>query len=109
MFEILRRNHMRVVQGDTASFTINVENYNFVEGDIVYFTVKENVQDSKYAIQKIVKNFDGNVVRFNLSSSDTNIDVGDYFYDIQVSLANGIVDTVVLPSKFEVIGGITND
>ena len=109
MFEILRRNHMRVVQGDTASFTINVENYNFVEGDIVYFTVKENVQDSKYVIQKIVKNFDGNVVRFNLSSSDTNIDVGDYVYDIQVSLANGVVDTVVLPSKFEVIGGITND
>ena len=109
MFEILRKNHMRVVQGDTASFNISVDNYSFVEGDKVYFTVKKDMQDSKYVIQKIANSFEDNIVKFNLNPSDTNIDIGDYIYDIQVSLINGVVDTIVLPSKFEVIGGVTHD
>ena len=109
MFEILRKNHMRVVQGDSAAFDIDIENYNFVDGDKIYFTVKKNIEDSKYVIQKIVDNFNNNSAKFSLNPSDTNIDVGEYVYDIQVSLLNGIVDTVVLPSKFEVIGGVTDD
>ena len=43
MFEILRKNHMKVVQGDTAIFNININDYEFVDGDIVYFTVKKDI------------------------------------------------------------------
>ena len=44
MFEILRKNHMRVVQGDSAAFDIDIENYNFVDGDKIYFTVKKKTK-----------------------------------------------------------------
>ena len=109
MFEILRKNHMRVVQGDTGIFNINVEGHEFVEGDLVYFTVKKDIKDKEYVLQKIVSEFTDNTAIFNLSKEDTNLEVGSYIYDIQTSLINGIVDTIVLPAKFEVIGGVTND
>ena len=109
MFEILRKNHMRVVQGDTAIFNINFYDYEFVDGDIVYFTVKKDIKDMDYVLQIIVSTFTDYNAIFKLNKDDTNIEVGNYIYDIQASLHNGIVDTIILPSKFEVIGGVTND
>ena len=109
MFEILRKNHMRVVHGDTAIFNININDYEFVDGDIVYFTVKKDIKDKDYVLQKKVNTFICNNAIFELNKDDTNIEVGNYIYDIQASLHNGIVDTIILPSKFEVIGGVTND
>ena len=54
MFEILKKNHMRVVQGDTAIFNITIADYNFSQGDLVYFTVKKDIKDKEYALQKVV-------------------------------------------------------
>ena len=109
MFEILNSNHMRIVQGDTAIFDLNISDYNFVEGDVVYFTVKKSIKDKEYTLQKVVTEFNKNTAKFKLSKEDTNIRAGNYIYDIQVSLQDGRVDTIVLPSKFEVIEGVTNE
>ena len=109
MFEILGSNHMRIVQGDTAIFNLNISDYNFVEGDVVYFTVKKSIKDKEYALQKVVTEFNENTAKFKLNKEDTNIKAGNYIYDIQVSLQDGRVDTIVLPSKFEVIEGVTNE
>lgn len=107
MFEILRGNKMRVVQGDTAVFNITLSNHAFVPGDLVYFTLKSKIEDTEITLQKIVDNFEDSKARFVLSKEDTGLPVGNYIYDIQLSLSDGRVDTVVLPSKFEVIGGVT--
>ena len=109
MFEILGSNHMRIVQGDTAIFNLNISDYNFVEGDVVYFTVKKSIKDKEYALQKVVTEFNENTAKFKLNKEDTNIKAGNYIYDIQVSLQDGRVDTIVLPSKFEVLEGVTNE
>ena len=109
MFTIDYKKRIKIVKGDTAIFDIDMNNYNFVEGDKVYFTVKKNVDDVENAIQKIVSTFDGNRAKVILSKDDTNIDAGVYLYDVQCSLSNGIVDTVILPTKFEILGGITHD
>lgn len=109
MFTIDNKKRMKIVKGDTAIFDINMKGYNFIEGDKVYFTVKISVDDVENIIQKIVTEFDENIAKIVLSSSDTNIDVGSYLYDIQCSLTDGRVDTVIPPTKFEVIGGVTHD
>ena len=109
MFEILGSNHMRIVQGDTAIFDLNISDYNFVEGDVVYFTVKKSIKDKEYTLQKVVTEFNENTAKFKLNKEDTNIRAGNYIYDIQVSLQDGRVDTIVLPSKFEVLEGVTNE
>ena len=109
MFLIDNKKRIKIVSGDTAIFDISVSGYNFVEGDKVYFTVKKNIDDTENAIQKIVTKFDGNTAKVILCKEDTNIPAGIYLYDVQCSLINGIVDTVVLPTKFEVLGGVTHD
>ena len=109
LFTIDRKKQMTITKGDTAFFDVTISNYEFVEGDILYFTVKEDVNSDKNVIQKKVTEFDKNVAKIVLSISDTNIDLGSYVYDIQLSLSDGRVDTVMLPTKFEVIAGVTHD
>ena len=109
LFTIDNKKRMKVVKGDTAIFNINVNGYEFVEGDKVYFTVKKSVDDTENKIQKVITSFEGNQARVFLCKEDTNIEVGEYLYDVQCSLSNGIVDTIILPTKFEVIGGVTHD
>ena len=109
MFTIDYKRRIKIVKGDTAIFDIDMENYEFVEGDKVYFTVKKNVDDTENAIQKVISTFDRNKAKIFLSKEDTNIDTGVYLYDVQCSLVNGVVDTIILPTKFEIIGGITHD
>lgn len=109
MFVIDNKNRMKIVKGDTAIIDITVNNYEFVEGDKIYFTVKTSVDDTENIIQKIVSVFDENKAKITLCKEETNIDEGVYLYDIQCSLANGIVDTIIPPTKFEVLGGVTHD
>ena len=109
MFTIDYKRRMKIIKGDTAVFDINLKNYKFVNGDKVYFTVKTSVDDTDKTIQKVITSFDGSRARVFLSKEDTDVEVGIYLYDIQCSLANGIVDTVVPPTKFEIIGGVTHD
>ena len=109
MINTKRNNRLETYRGDTGILNVNVSGYNFVEGDIVYFTVKKSIKDKEHVIQKVVTEFNENTAKFKLSKEDTNIKAGNYIYDIQVSLQDGRVDTIVLPSKFEVLEGVTNE
>lgn len=103
-------NYMTVVKGDTAIFNLEIENYKLEYGDIVYFTVKESIDDKEPpVIRKVVNEFEDGIAKFSLTSDDTNIETGKYYYDIQVSLLDGRVDTVITPSRFKVIGGVTSE
>lgn len=109
MFNIDTKNKITIVQGDTAIIDLQVNNNTFVEGDKVYLTVKNSVYDTEKVLQKIVATFENNIAKIQLSKTDTNIEIGMYQYDIQLSLLDGRVDTVVGPASFEIIGGVTSD
>ena len=109
IFTIDKKNKITIVRGDTAIFDLTLDNYTFVEGDKVYFTVKNTVYDTLNIIQKVITEFEENKVRIMLTKEDTDIDIGMYTYDVQCSLVNGLVDTVIIPATFEVIGGVTSD
>ena len=109
MFTIDYKKRITIVKGDTAIFNISMHNYEFVEGDKVYFTVRKNADDMESVIQKTISVFDGRKAKIFLSKEDTDIQAGTYLYDVQCSLANGVVDTIILPTRFEILGGITHD
>lgn len=109
MFTIDKKNKITIVQGDTLILDLVLDNYNFVQEDKVYLTVKNSVYDTENLIQEIVTKFEGNKARIMLTKDQTNVEVGAYVYDIQCSLNGNIVDTVIPLASFEVIGGITND
>ena len=107
MFRIDSTNKITTVQGDTGVIEFKLTNDTLSEGDIVYFTVKKSY-NSPASIVKKVTTFGQDVATIELTSNDTWIDVGVYLYDIQVSFKDGRVDTVILPTTFTVIGGITD-
>lgn len=105
MFKI-ENNTITVIQGDTGVITFKLADYELKTGDIVKLTVKENYK-SEAVIKKQVFAFEDGVAKIVFSHTDTDIEPKTYLYDIQVNLADGRVDTVVAPSKFKVLGGIT--
>lgn len=97
-------NNMKMVRGDTLSFAIQ---YTFDEKtiqdlDTCYFSCKKNSDDEEYIFQKslndgISKVADGQY-RIRIAPEDTeDIEVGNYFYDLEIGL-NG--------DKFTVLNGI---
>lgn len=102
-------NEINVTKGDTAIFQLKLDNYTFVNGDVVHFNVKRSPKDEEYSISKEVREFEGNIVKIILTSKDTRIDKGKYWYDIQCNLLDGRVDTVINKERFIVLEDINNE
>lgn len=100
-------NQMTIVMKDTASFDIAFDNYYLVTGDKVTFTVAKEKESQDPLIQKELTEFGGGIARIQLSSDETDLPKGSYYYDIQVETGDGRVDTVVGPAKFKVLEGVT--
>lgn len=97
---------LTIVAKDTGSFTLSLDNYLLGEGDKVYFTVNTELENPEPVIQKEITVFDNYCAVIALTTEDTNIAVGTYYYDIEVNTVDGRVDTVLGPAKFKVVGGV---
>lgn len=104
---IVNGTDMSMVRGDTESITIKMQDKDgvkvpFVDGDILYMTVKRSGTTTRKILQKVVNSFtDGNAEIF-ISSEDTkNIPFLEYVYDIQVNrIEDGSITTIIPASKF---------
>ena len=105
----LEGNEINITRGDTALIDFTLDNHEFVDGDVVYFSVKRSTKDTSYIINKEITNFNGNTAIIELLSDDTRIPKGKYWYDIQCSLADGRVDTVVNKERFIVLEDVNNE
>ena len=96
-----------IVRKDTGDLTIALENYILDTGDEVVFTVSSGYDLKNPLIQKRITEFHNHSALVHLSVEDTDLDPGEYLYDVQVNAADGRVDTVLGPAKFKITGGIT--
>lgn len=99
-------NAISIVAKDTGDFVISVDNYLLAEGDTVYFTVNVDLEKENPLISKEIKEFVDNKAVVRLTTQDTNLAIGTYYYDIQINTADGRVDTVLGPAKFKITGGV---
>ena len=60
----------------------------------------------KHQIQKVITEFTDNKALVQLSTSDTDLPIGNYYYDVEIDTADGRVDTVIGPARFKIIGGV---
>lgn len=95
-----------IIAKDTGDFVISFDDYLLDEGDTVYFTVNDELEKNNPRIQKVINEFVNNKAVIRLTTQDTNIPVGNYYYDVEVDTADGRVDTVLGPAKFKVLGGV---
>lgn len=128
MFELTNKGVIRVSQGDT--FTLNViSSIPFKEGDIATLTVKDDLDDTKVILEKVVTEFNkvrykdkncccnsdkdwkfAGMARFKFDSLDTCKEAGTYYYDVQLDYKeHGIRYTAMWPTKFIIVEDVTNN
>jgi hypothetical protein len=97
-------NTIFLTRGDTFKAHLSINNpdgsvYTPVEGDTVRFALKENIEDQECLI---LKNIPIDTMLLVLEPQDTKpLDFGSYIYDIQLTKANGEVDTFITASKLK--------
>jgi hypothetical protein len=99
---------IQLTRGDTAYLHVPLRttdgSYTIDPTDTLTFSVKKNTRATDYIFQK--ENVGDDV--FHIEPSDTaEVAFGKYTYDIQLTMSNGDVFTVVPPSTFEVLAEVT--
>lgn len=103
---------IKLTRGDTMvaalSLTKDGEPYVLAEGDSVLFAVKSKLNPYKTAYvesQPLVrKAIDTETMQLSLDPADTvSLPFGTYHYDIQVTFADGSVDTVINNAVLEIV------
>ena len=92
-----------LTRGDTLHLQVGMmignEAYELQEGDVVRFAMKKEYEDDEPLILKNLE--DG---WLNLVPGDTKeLEFGDYVYDIQLTTAEGEVDTFIHEAKFSLL------
>lgn len=109
MLNIDENNNIALTRGDSASIAVSLKNpdgteYVLQSGDVLLFTVKHNCITEDIIIQKDISTD----AIININPADTAaLLYGEYFYDVQLTKANGDVNTVIPPRDFIVAKEVT--
>lgn len=102
-----------MVSGDTElvglELTQNAEDLKFVAGDKVYFSVKKNISDTTYLFQAVADLAPTKQPLKILPEHTKNLAEGTYWYDIQMTTAALGIKTIVWPTTFTIVRGVTHD
>jgi uncharacterized membrane protein YkoI len=103
MFTIVSNGDIQLTRGDTARFTVAINNngqpYTVQEDDVITLTVKATYEDTKALIEKKITGDD----LIHIKPIDTKgLDFGRYVYDVQLTTADGDNYTVVADKTFTI-------
>lgn len=94
-------NSLTIIRGDSDSLTVTCTNpdktiHPLVEGDIIYFSLKDSIKDEEFSLQKSVSTFtpEGKAV-VELTHEDTmSLTSPQYKYSVQLRRADDTVSTL---------------
>ena len=103
---------IQMIRGDTESLSVRMHQDGaqvpFEAGDTLYFTVKYNHETDEKLLQKVITEFPGGEAVIHIAPEDTKpLLFGDYYYDLQLTRADGTVTTIIPPSTFEISPEVT--
>lgn len=89
--------NLKMVRGDTLSFGIeySFDDESVQDLDTCYFSCKQNADDEEYIFQKSlndgISKVDDGKYRVRVAPEDTeNVEVGNYYYDLEIGLNDDI-------------------
>lgn len=98
-------NFIYLTKGDTAYLTIELEdNDEFQVGDSVAFNVKRFLKnDAMYIIHKeVTVASNSSTIEIKIEPAETeDLNCGLYYYDVQLTRANGDIFTIITPDENE--------
>ncbi len=103
-FKVSNKNTIFLTRGDTFKAKLTINNpdgseYTPMDGDSIRFALKENVEDRKCLI---LRDIPIDTMLLILYPEDTeDLEFGNYVYDIQLTKANGDIDTFITASKLK--------
>ena len=102
--------NLNMVRGDTLAFAIEIEGLN-QDLDTCYFSCKKDPTDEDYIFQKElndgIEKVSTNKYKIRVAPSDTaNIDIGNYYYDLQIGVNSDVFTVLrgVLKIEREITG-----
>ena len=101
----IKKTTITLTRGDTLKAQISITDsegnpYVLQEGDVVRFAMKKNYTDPDEEVL-ILKDIPSDTLILTLEPEDTkDLDFGSYVYDIQITMANGVVDTFITKASF---------
>ena len=96
---------IEMTRGDTLRVYLTLKNcdgddYTPAVGDVIRFAMKKRYSDST---PLILKNIPTDTLVLELNPEDTkNLQFAEYVYDIEMTYANGDVDTFIDRAKFKI-------
>ena len=98
----IQGNKIHLTRGDTLRVTVGItqdgEAYAPVEGDSVRFALKRDLDDPN---PLILRDIPIDTLQLILVPEDTKpLDFGKYWYDVELTKADGTVDTFIGPERF---------
>lgn len=95
---------LAIPQKNTQTLYVKSDDYTFVTGDTLYFTVKPKPDNDNTDASALISKYwtvgtdasydDDGYLNLNLSENETDIDFGDYVYDIKLVNAS-VAETLV--------------
>ena len=99
-------NKIQLTRGDTGIFNVEILDdagnpYELDDGDMLRFTVRKSPTSGDIFIQKAGQ-------EIIIEPEDTaRLSYGKYVYDIELTRADGTVDTIIPPTLFEIMQEVT--
>lgn len=101
-----------IVKGDSCYISVtkllNDVAQDFVEGEEVIFSAKKNLKQTTYDIQSSETTLTDGVNIIRLSPTDTDVELGKYYYDIQYTDTNNDIWTLKR-GVIEIVWEVTTD
>lgn len=106
-------NRITLTKGDTLSFKVNLKyksdgsDYVYKDGDSIRFAISEGYVDDLNYHLIYEQSFPADTLTLTMPSSETEaLRCKTYNYDIQLTLADGTVDTVI-SSQLDITGEVS--
>ena len=107
MFIIDNDNGIRMIQGDTGSIRLTLDNYKLSSGDKVTFAMTSSSL-KRLLIEKNITEFESDGTALIILNGKDTVDIapGSYLYEIQVITKDGRIDTVIPMTRFKIMEGM---
>lgn len=98
-------NILYLVKGDSANLKVDLKKYTYTEGDTLTLTVKKDLGILAYLSKTVPANEE-----IIITSDDTaRMATGTYWYDVQLTLADGTIETVMPINRLVLVDEVTTD
>ena len=120
MLNIDGNQNITLTRGDTLTLTVTllhevdpvppateptIEPYVPVEGDVIRFAVSKGYKSEPGYELKFAKEIPHDTLTFTCSSTETSLEYRDYNYDVEITHADGSIDTFI-SAKLTITGEV---